>query len=130
MNPFEPSAPAKPVRELRRHHFLVAGELNVLVKTEGQPDQVTITRLNAIITNDDEYVRASALGRAQVALQQHFWSYHGANPDQVSIADVTILSLIPLGFMKPSVFNDRSKEQMTHPGGVAPDAIVSDASSQ
>lgn len=89
----------------KQHYFLVAGQVIFHTK-EGEPGQVL---LNAIVTNDTRNFPVQLIGKAQQALQLHF--FKKAEPT-CTVLDVPILNITHLGHMTEREFH-ASPEGMT-----------------
>lgn len=84
----------------RRHYFLVAGELVFRTKESEVPNAV---RMNTVVMSADGKLPAAQIGRAQQALQLHF--FQRMQDPELKVVDVVILSLMPLGEFTPEEFN-------------------------
>jgi len=92
-----------------RHRFLVAGEI---IFNQADSDVVHSVRLNAMIAHTDVNLPARLIGKAQQTLQMLLFKRMGESAEAVGIAmpqitvhDVVILNISPLGWMSEDEFN-------------------------
>lgn len=81
------------------HYFLVCGKI-VFQTNEGESGEVT---LNAMVTHDNRNVPARLIGKAQQALQMHFFKQ--IEDPTVKVLDVPILTFTHLGLMTEKEFH-------------------------
>lgn len=84
----------------KQHYFLVAGQV-IFHTNEGEHGQIM---LNALVTNDARNFPARLIGRAQQALQMHFFK-RMPDPTKVTVDDVPIYSISHLGIMTEKDFH-------------------------
>ena len=83
----------------KQHYFLVAGQV-VFHTEDGNPGQVL---LNALVTNDSKTFPVRMIGKAQQALQLHFFKKVGDG--KATVLDVPILNVSYLGLMTEKEFH-------------------------
>lgn len=89
----------------KRHHWLVAGKVFVLVPAGDSTDDKAMIpmELNAMLMTDEQRISAPDMGRSQVALQMRAHQKIGGDPN-ATIQDVVILSINYLGAMTEEEF--------------------------
>ena len=89
---------------VKLHRFLFAGEL---VFTDHVGEQVSAIRLNTLVESETKDLPASAIGRAQQALQMLFFKRMGKEfPDvQFKVLDVVIISASYIGQLTVEEFH-------------------------
>lgn len=87
----------------KQKYYLVAGEL-VYVHADDETQQPVSIRANAIVISNTGKFAVPQLAQAQQALQQGFFQRSGS-VEKVTILDVVINNLIPLGTFTKEEFN-------------------------
>lgn len=87
----------------RQKYYLVVGEL-VYIHKDDENQAPTSIRANAVVMSTTGNFAIPQLAQAQQALQQGFFQRTGA-VEQVTILDVVIMDLIPLGEFTKEEFN-------------------------
>lgn len=83
----------------KQYYFLVTGTV-MFATTEGETGQVMI---NAIVTNKDRLFPSRLIGKAQQAIQLHF--FKKINDATVTVLDVPIQNIVNLGLMTEAEFH-------------------------
>jgi hypothetical protein len=93
------------VNNTKRHHWLVAGKVFVLVPAGENTDEKAMIpmELNAMLMTDEKVVTARDMGRSQVALQMRAHQKIGSD-ENATMQDVVILSINYLGAMTEEEF--------------------------
>ena len=90
-----------PATETKLHHHLISGEIFAL-----EDEGVGSIKLNTVLVTKEQRIVAMDIGKAQKALQMHFFKRRGGEADStIQIVDVFISAISYLGYMKPSVFS-------------------------
>jgi hypothetical protein len=84
----------------KKYYYLVSGE--VMFADEKQ-EGIGTTKLNTTIVSDNPHVDVRQIGRAQQALQMHF--FQRIERVDVTVVDVFLLAISPLGHMTEEEFN-------------------------
>lgn len=84
----------------RLHYYMVAGEIVFRTREDEPPNAL---RMNAVVMSKDGRIAVAQIGRAQQALQFQF--FKRMNDPSLTVVDVVILALMPLGLFTPEEFN-------------------------
>jgi hypothetical protein len=117
--------------EKRQHHWLVAGEITFILSDEdGKNSTINTANMNCVVFSAQNNFRVIEIARAQQTLQMQFQkklAMEQIATERANVTNVVILSLMPLGHMTQTEFNENpegmKKQERTQVEKTAVDEI-------
>jgi hypothetical protein len=99
----------KAPKQVRQHHWLVAGEITFSMKQEDGSFEQHLAKQNCVVFSTENRIRVQELGKAQQTLQMQLFSKMGSDKamlENIEVTNVVILGFIYCGHMTQAEFNE------------------------